>query len=149
MTVCLHCGTDCQLTTGRVAYPHRPDQREKPFWKCPRCDDSLVGCHPGTTDPLGYAADKPTRKARRDLHVRMLDPLWLKSPRAIRKGQRHRVYAFLAMSMGLTIDKTHTGMWTEQQCREAWMHLFPQSARSIHEWYVTEGKFKWPNPVKI
>ncbi|MGI9501816.1 MAG: zinc-finger-containing protein, partial [Geminicoccaceae bacterium] len=64
---CLHCGGDCRLTDGAEIYPHRPDLFDKQIWKCDPCA-AWVRCHDGSTDPLGYAADLPTRIARIKLH---------------------------------------------------------------------------------
>lgn len=140
MTTCLHCDSVCRLTSGAEVYPHRPDLAEKPIWKCTDCPDSIVGCHRGTTRPLGFAADKATRDARIKLHHRMLDPLWKglardkALPKKVRKGARGRVYRFLAASMGLEPEATHTGMFTIEQCREAWRALKGQSPESIARW---------------
>ena len=130
MTVCLHCNGICRLTTGGEIYPHRPDLADRPIWKCDRCK-AHVGCHPGTSEPLGFAADARTRKARSKLHEAMLDPIWRKAPRRERRKVRTAVYAFLSAKMDLPPDETHTGMWTVEQCHEAWLALEGQTARSV------------------
>ncbi|MGI9484760.1 MAG: zinc-finger-containing protein [Geminicoccaceae bacterium] len=76
---CLHCGGDCGLTEGVEIYPHRPDLADKQIWKCDPCQ-ATVGCHPGTLNPLGHAADEPTRKARSNLHDLRLDLIWKSQP---------------------------------------------------------------------
>lgn len=134
MTVCLHCHKPCRLTDGREIYPHRPDLAKKPIWKCDPCK-AHVGCHPGTQEPLGFAADAQTRKARMTLHSEMLDPIWKTAPKKRRSATRNAVYAFLSRAMGLDRDETHTGMWTIEQCRDAWRHLKGHT----HETIMAQG----------
>lgn len=119
---CLHCGAKARLTTGAEIYPHRPDLFGKFFWKCDKCD-ATCGCHPKRMTPLGYPADSKTRAARRQLHNLRLDPLWKEQPTHRQKFERSRIYAFLAKKMGLPPEQTHTGMFTVEQCREAWKFL--------------------------
>lgn len=116
---CLHCGEASRLTGGREVYPHRPDLRSKKFWKCDRCDASC-GCHPGGVQPLGFPANKETRQARMKLHNQRLDPLWRTVPRKQRNRTRGTLYAYMADCMGIPREKTHTGMFTIEQCRKAW-----------------------------
>ncbi|MDH3659539.1 MAG: DUF3268 family zinc-finger domain-containing protein [Alphaproteobacteria bacterium] len=130
-TTCLHCGGDCRLTDGAEIYPHRPDLHHKPIWKCDPCQ-ATVGCHPGGTKPLGYAADKKTRDARMQLHNLMLDPLWLDEQD--RKDARRRTYRFLARALGIGRDECHTGMFTIDRCRDAWRALKDQTPETIRAW---------------
>lgn len=121
---CLHCKKRCRLTRGAEIYPHRKELANKPMYKCDPCN-AVVGCHPGGGyKPLGFAANKKTRQARMQLHNQRLDPLWKYIPNP--KQRRHRrtaLYKFLSKKMGLTAEETHTGMFTIEQCREAWRHL--------------------------
>jgi len=130
MTVCLHCNLPCRLTTGKKIYPHRKDLWEKPIWECSFCD-AYVGCHPGTKDALGFAADYQTRQARMKLHNEMLDPIWRNSKGV--KRNRRTVYAYLSRVMGLPPEETHTGMWTVEQCRQAWQALSGKTMKDIKE----------------
>jgi hypothetical protein len=118
---CLHCQGDTHLVDGSKVYPHRPDLFSKWFWLCD-CG-AYCGCHPGTTKPLGFPANKETRQARLKLHHERLDPLWKSKPKGQRKESRTRVYEFLSERMNLSRDNTHTGMFTIEQCREAWSVL--------------------------
>ena len=58
----------------------------------------------------------------------MLDPLWKSKPKGKRKQARIQVYKFLSEKMGLPPNKTHTGMFTIEQCREAWKALMEFTA---------------------
>jgi hypothetical protein len=146
---CPYCGQQARLVGGDVIYPHRPDLAEKWFWLCAPCD-AYVGTHKGTQIPLGTPAKADLRCARSKLHDLMLDPLWKTAPdcgayddardnprarKHIQNSARHRVYAFLAHKLGLSVDETHTGMFTIEQCRAAWKALRRVSFLEIRDWY--------------
>jgi hypothetical protein len=86
------------------------------MYRCIPCD-AYVGCHRGTTKPLGTPADKRTRKLRRQAHAHF-DPLWRE--KAGRGGNTARAdgYAWLAREMGLSLDECHIGMMGAEQCRQ-------------------------------
>jgi len=73
---CCKCDKDvnAELTKGNIIYPHRTDLYNKNFYKCPHCGN-YVGCHPGTTRPLGCIPTYEIRLARHRLHD-IMDPLW-------------------------------------------------------------------------
>lgn len=139
---CLECPNDqAEFVTGAVIYPHRPELAEKKAWRCSSCG-AYVGCHPGTVDPLGRPAGPETRNARQYVH-RVLDPLWRDAPAfydkgakayGIRRAARARVYAWLADRMGLTAEECHTGMFTIEQCREAYRLLKQATYADIRQW---------------
>ena len=100
---CCGCGeyVRARLTNGGEIYPHRPDLRELPFWRCDACGN-FVGCHHQTNDPtrpLGCIPTTELRHARKRIHA-VLDPLW-KSGRMKRKA----VYASISKALGF---KYHT-----------------------------------------
>lgn len=146
--VCPYCGAAALLVTGEVLYPHRHDLAHRFFWQCTPCD-AYVGTHDGTRNPLGTLANKELRRARMILHDRMIDPLWKGAPdcgaydheksdkRAIKKIQRAarpRVYRFLAHELGISVEETHAGMFTIEQCRAAWQVLKGVTYLEIREW---------------
>ena len=158
--ICPACGTAARLTDGREIYPHRPDLAEKPIWACAVCEDSYVGCHPGTEDPLGVPADAALREARQLLHRRMIDPLWQTADRCgeyrpendaasevIRRAARGRVYGFMAERMGLTREQAHTAMFDLEQCRAASRALQGVSYPAIRAWAQQRPKAE-PKPRK-
>lgn len=145
--ICPTCQTAARLTDGREVYPRRPGLADKPIWVCTVCEDTRVGCHPGTEEPLGFPADAALREVRMLLHHQRIDPLWKNAPqtggysatddealRIIRKAARGRVYGFLAERMGLTRDTCHTAMFTLEQCREAWVALNGVTYPQIRDW---------------
>ena len=99
--ICMECGKLAVLTMGDKVYPHRRDLHDKPFFVC-TCG-AKVGCHPGTTDPLGYPAGPATQQARRRAHD-AFDVLW--RAKAVRDGisrgaARRAGYAWLAEALGI------------------------------------------------
>lgn len=144
---CPGCGVAARLTNGAYVYPNHPDLADKPIWKCEVCPDAYVGCHPGGTEPLGTPAGPELRRARIVLHRDMVDPLWKHADRCgeyhpeneaarelIRRAARGRVYAYLAAGLDLTKDECHVGMFTIEQCREAWACLRGVTYPQIRAW---------------
>lgn len=144
--ICPPCGLVARLTDGVEIYPHRRDLHAKPMWKCEGCG-GYVGCHDGTTKPLGTPAGPELRKARRILHEQMIDPLWMEADRSglyrpedakaraiIRGAARNRVYAYLAFHLGRAKADTHTGVFDLETCRQAWRVLNGVSYSQIRDW---------------
>jgi len=110
--ICAYCDTVAPLVFGREVYPHRPDLYAKPFYACHPCG-AWVGCHPGTTKPLGRLANAELRRAKMGVHER-LDPLWRSG-----KAKRSTVYARLADRLGIAPQECHVGMFDIDRCRAA------------------------------
>ncbi|WP_424243858.1 zinc-finger-containing protein [Azonexus hydrophilus] len=91
----------CPFCEGRVALVNNAcfyGGREYGWPLAYACDDcgARVGCHPGSTVPLGTLADKQTQAARKMAHD-AFDPIWKASALP---GARRRAYAALAKAMG-------------------------------------------------
>lgn len=127
---CPDCGRPAWLVGGNAIYPRRPELHSKFFWRCVPCD-SYVGCHPGTTKPLGRLANEPLRKARMRLHA-MLDPLW-------RSGamRRNDAYAMLAEGLGIAKQNCHVGMFDLTTC-EASITFLENRARMLSAAFRSE-----------
>ncbi|MBN2302088.1 MAG: topoisomerase DNA-binding C4 zinc finger domain-containing protein, partial [Lentisphaerae bacterium] len=81
---CPECGLKLVLKWSRFGF----------FYGCrgwPKCD-ILVGCHPGTTEPLGYPVNTETRQARIRAHD-VFDKLWQGKAAFM---TRHEAYQWLA-----------------------------------------------------
>lgn len=141
---CPYCNIVSVMTTGAKVYPHLRHLADKPIWECPNCD-ARVGCHPNTEKPLGELANGELRRARQILHNRMLDPLWKRAPemacyagytdkKKILGAARGRTYAYLAHRMGVDRKKCHTGMFTLEQCRQAYRILKDVTPEYIRDW---------------
>jgi hypothetical protein len=87
---------DVRLTNGTETYPHRPDLRSLPFWKCDSCGNH-VGCHHKTansTNPLGCIPTPEIKEARQYIHL-ILDPIWKSG-----KMERKVLYAKISEKIG-------------------------------------------------
>lgn len=107
---CDYCGKPAEQVTGKEIYPHRPDLFHKTFYRCVPCR-AYVGCHPGTTRPLGRLANAQLRAAKSAAHA-AFDPIW--------KGghkKRGSAYAWLADQLGIPQEKCHIGMFDVDACQ--------------------------------
>lgn len=108
---CPYCRQDAVLVTGEVMYPHRPDLHQKKFWRCEPCA-AWVGCHDGTTNPLGRLADAELRAAKSAAHA-AFDPLWTR-PGGMR---RKDAYKWLADQLQMPPSRCHIGWFDLEKCR--------------------------------
>ena len=113
--ICPHCQRNAVfIANSAPIYGGRDYGPRYICWSC----DAHVGCHPGTTDPLGAPATKAEREARQRAHA-AFDPIWKNAPdRRYRAKQNARkdAYAWLRNQMGLGRDQCHIGMFTVEQC---------------------------------
>ena len=109
---CINCNkdVDAELVTGNIIYPHRPDLKNRNFYKCPLCGE-YVGCHPNTIKPLGCIPSKELRQARIKVHNK-LDILWRSG-----KYKRAEIYKTLSEHFGYKYHNGNTKTVTE--CEEA------------------------------
>lgn len=115
---CPYCGAASVLTTGAVLYPHRPDLHHRPFYHCAPCK-AWVGCHPGTTKPLGRLADAELRRAKSAAHA-AFDRLWKAKMRrdgCSKRKARGAGYAWLAKQLEIDPARCHIGMMDVETCR--------------------------------
>lgn len=117
---CDYCGVPAEFVTGAEVYLRRPDLHDKRFYKCRACD-AWVGCHPGTSKPLGRLADFELRRAKQETHA-LFDTLWRAKMKTagLTKGQaRGKAYAWLAAALGIERKLCHIGMFDVETCRRA------------------------------
>lgn len=116
MVVCDYCNNEARLVGGDVIYPHRPDLHGLRFWHCGPCG-AYVGCHKGTTRPLGRLANAELRQAKQDAHA-AFDPKW--KFHTFRDGYqtmtRTMAYKWLAEQLGIPIEQCHIGMFDVETC---------------------------------
>lgn len=115
---CRYCERQAQLSQfGQRNYPYQRDYG--PIWVCTPCD-AWVGCHPGTTKPLGGLANAELREWKIKAHA-AFDPLWQGKMRRDQcsKGQARRAgYRWLAKQLGLEFHRTHIGYFNVDECRK-------------------------------
>lgn len=92
---CCNCKSDmtCSMVCGREVYSHLPHLHKLSFWKCSTCKQH-VGCHKGTTTPLGCIPTPDLKYARRCIHE-LIDPLWKSG-----KIKRGKLYRELSKDLG-------------------------------------------------
>ena len=93
-------------------------------WRCaryPECDNA-VGCHDGSTKPMGTLADLPTRRMRRNAHG-VFDQVW-RLEQKVRghhnlgmAAARLNAYRWLSRQMGLSVDNCHIGLMDSENCK--------------------------------
>lgn len=109
---CPYCERDAELATGAVIYPRRPDLDHKLFWRCQPCD-AYIGCHPGTSTPMGRMANADLRQAKQNAHA-WFDRIWMS-----REMSRKKAYRWLADELGIEAKNAHIGMFDLDRCRLA------------------------------
>lgn len=126
MIYCCGCQKDvnARLTNGAEIYPHRPDLKDVPMWKCDTCKN-YVGCHHKTskpTRPLGNIPTEALRNARKEIH-KIVDPIWEK------KGiSRRKIYAHASIILGYPY---HTAeIKTLEEARRAYK-IFKEFSRTV------------------
>ena len=107
---CPYCLKPARLATGRDVYPHRPELHRSVFWRCVPCQ-AHVGCHRGTSQPLGRLADRALRAAKQAAH-QAFDPLWTSGGMS-----RTDAYRWLAYQLGIEMEACHIGMFDVELCR--------------------------------
>lgn len=114
--ICPYCQRPARLHAMSNALYHGRDYG--PAWVCSPCG-AWVGCHPGTTNPLGRLADRDLRKAKQEAHA-VFDPLWrAKQCRydLTKRDARNQGYRWLAFRLGISRDACHIGMFDLETCR--------------------------------
>lgn len=79
----------------------------------PTCD-AYVGSHKNSQEPLGYLANKETRKWRMKAHA-VFDPKWKFGSR--KRKRRKIAYEKMQAEMNLPPDKAHISMFDVEQCK--------------------------------
>jgi len=106
---CPYCGKQAELIDSKEIYVVRSYGMA---YLC-RCKPELayVGCHKGTTRPLGRLADGELRFWKKKAHS-FFDSIW-------RQGTmtRKAAYFWLAKNLGIPKNSCHIGMFDVDQCR--------------------------------
>ncbi len=118
LKLCRYCRQEARLMHfGHPQYVYRSDWG--PVWACIGCN-AWVGCHDGTTEPLGGLANAELRKWKRAAHA-AFDPLWKKkiAREGCSKGVARRAgYKWLSEALGIPLEKTHIGFMCLEECQK-------------------------------
>jgi hypothetical protein len=119
--ICPYCNCSTELVLGDLIYPHkvllipRPKYLDKWYYRCVENLDHYVGTYSDNKTSLGRLADNELRKWKNKGH-NIFDPLW--RDKKIFKSQKE-AYKWLSKKMELSIEHTHFGMFTIEQCQQA------------------------------
>ena len=112
--ICRYCGGIVRLVPARMIYGAEAAKRLKlereMIYQCQNCN-AWVGCHKGTTRPLGNLANEVLRLKRMETH-QVYDAFWKRSGMT-----RTQAYKWLAEQMNLTEDRAHIGSFEMDQCQ--------------------------------
>ena len=112
--ICRYCGGIVRLVPARMIYGAEAAKRLKlereMIYQCQNCN-ARVGCHKGTTRPLGNLANETLRLKRMETH-QVYDAFWKRSGMT-----RTQAYKWLAEQMNLTEDRAHIGSFEMYQCQ--------------------------------
>ncbi len=114
-SICRYCGGVIRRVPGQQIYGDAAAMRLKLwnewFYQCQNCN-ARVGCHRGTTRPLGNVANEVLRLKRMETH-QVFAAYW--------KGRhmsRTAAYKWLSKKMGLPEEKAHIGGFKMDQCQQ-------------------------------
>lgn len=112
--ICRYCGGNVRLVPAHMVYGPAAVKRLKleneMFYQCQNCN-ARVGCHKGTTRPLGNLANEVLRLKRMETH-RVYDAFWK------RRGMtRTQAYKWLAEQLQLSEERAHIGSFEMDQCQ--------------------------------
>jgi hypothetical protein len=114
---CPYCGTQAQYSkTSNFVY--RRDYGPVYFCKC-KPEGVYVGCHKGTSNPLGTLADESLRALRKKVHA-AFDPYWLwEAEGKKRREMRSEMYANLAKAMNIPKGECHVSHFDNSRAEYA------------------------------
>lgn len=120
--VCPYCGKKPVLVYTRLLY--RSGEYDGKSWLCEPCE-AWVGCHRGSDVPLGRLANAELREWKVLVHG-VFDQLW-------KSGQYSRTNAYkkLAIKMRIPIERCHIGMFTVEQCKQAYNICLTWQAQNL------------------
>lgn len=113
--ICRYCGSVIRLVPAENIYGMKSAKRlgliGEYIYQCQNCS-ARVGCHKGTTRPLGNVANEALRLKRIETH-HIFDAYW-KSQHMTRTG----AYRWLSQHMRLPAKQTHIGGFEMDQCQQ-------------------------------
>ena len=113
--ICRYCGGVIRMVPAEQIYGMTAAKRlglvGENIYQCQNCN-ARVGCHKGTTRPLGDVANEALRLKRIETH-HVFDAYW-KSQNMTRSG----AYRWLSQQMRIPAKQTHIGGFEMDQCQQ-------------------------------
>ena len=113
-SICRYCGGVIKLVPAVSIYGAAAAKRlgleREHIYQCQNCN-ARVGCHKGTTRPLGDVANEVLRLKRMETH-QVFDTFWRDH-----NMSRTAAYRWLAKRMELPESKAHIGGFEMDQCQ--------------------------------
>jgi len=113
-TICRYCGGAVRLVSASKVYGPAAAARlgieRQSFYQCQNCN-ARVGCHPGSTRPLGNLANEALRMKRMETH-HVFDSFWKE-----RGMSRTQAYKWMAKKMRLS-ELAHIGGFEIDRCQK-------------------------------
>ena len=114
-TICRYCGGAVRLVSASKVYGPAAAARlgieRQSFYQCQNCN-ARVGCHPGSTRPLGNLANEALRMKRMETH-HDFDSFWKE-----RGMSRTQAYKWMAKKMRLSEELAHIGGFEIDRCQK-------------------------------
>ena len=111
--ICRYCGGRIRLVPVETVYgasTQRLGLAGEKLYQCQNCG-ARVGCHRGTTRPLGSVANEMLRLKRKETH-QVFDAWW-----KARHMTRTQAYKWLSEQFGLAREQAHIGGFEMDQCQ--------------------------------
>ena len=112
--ICRYCGGVVRLVPAAEVYGMAAAKRlgieQERFYQCQNCN-ARVGCHKGTTRPLGNLANETLRMKRKETH-QIFDSFWRE-----RGMTRTQGYHWMAKKLRLSVQLAHIGGFEMDRCQ--------------------------------
>lgn len=140
---CPYCGAEVVLREAKYVYHTNKSEDWGKVWVCsnyPKCN-AYVGCHKGTTLPLGRLANTRLRTLKSEAH-KQFDPIW-----KCGLMSRREAYKWLASMLRIDINDCHIGMFDVKMCQKV-IHLCKkQNNHLINEYREKEYGYSNNRPI--
>ena len=111
--ICRYCGGIVRLVPAESVYGDsavRLGLKGEKLYQCQNCN-ARVGCHPGSTRPLGNLANEALRMKRMETH-HVFDSFWKE-----RGMSRTQAYKWMAKKLRLSEELAHIGGFEMDRCQ--------------------------------
>ena len=112
-TICRYCGGPIRLVPAKQIYgssAYKLGLENESIYQCQNCN-ARVGCHKGTTRPLGNVANETLRLKRMETH-KVFDTFWKSNHMS-----RTQAYKWLSQKLRLPEKQAHIGGFEMDQCQ--------------------------------